>query len=329
MKRVFKLNASQEGRKAFCLRPSFVDALIENKLNLVVIDSKENQMLLDPLYLAVSGTKITTKESDYPLVEYTFYPNQMEIEMDMFNRLYYELVKDDWLTELEIRWLNKVHWTWFNTIGHILCSDEFLKNITYANNRRDKVTVYPKQDDVFKVFEQPINQINVVILGQDPYPGTAKNGKPYATGYAFANPMDVEKASSLQIIEDTLKREFNYPTDKYLQNDLGHWKEQGILLLNAALTVEKGKIGSHADYWKTFIQEVLTELDKTVPGGIVFVFMGKIAGSFSSCIYNNPSIVTSHPNSAAYGNGIWNTNVFQNINQELRNLRKQSIKWVL
>jgi uracil-DNA glycosylase len=125
----------------------------------------------------------------------------------------------------------------------------------------------------------------VVILGQDPY----HDGS--ATGLAFANSGDGPRISpslawikkALEHDYDTLCLDFDY--------GLTSWAKQGVLLLNTALTVEKGKAGSHTVLWNTFTKELLTSLTST-KDDIIFVLWGKKAQDYAKFIKGNNKIVT-------------------------------------
>ncbi len=117
---------------------------------------------------------------------------------------------------------------------------EILPNILY----------YPAKENIFRVFKMPLEDIKVVILGQDPYYGVGQ-----ANGLCFAVNSDVPIPPSLKIIFDEIRRESN--NDPFTERDLEHWEEQGVFLLNTALTVESGNPGSHLEYWSHFIKNVV------------------------------------------------------------------------
>jgi uracil-DNA glycosylase len=115
-------------------------------------------------------------------------------------------------------------------------------------------TFYPEKKDIFKVFSMPLEDIKVVILGQDPYP---KSGQ--AIGLAFAVDALCPMPASLKIIHKEVFKETN---DLKLDNEtswktLNHWTNQGVFLLNTALTVKAGEAGSHVKYWQWFTREII------------------------------------------------------------------------
>lgn len=148
---------------------------------------------------------------------------------------------------------------------------------------------YPERHLIFKVFEMPIDQIKVVILGQDPYP----NGQ--AVGLAFAvNMATTKEPASLRIIRGEVDRSENRFYTKrgedYSWKTLQHWVNQGVFLLNTALTVEVGIAGSHLGVWNWFTRSVVNIIsNQTRP---IWLMWGAKAKAFSSFI-NKPLIITT------------------------------------
>lgn len=121
---------------------------------------------------------------------------------------------------------------------------------------------YPANSDIFNVFKMPLDKIKVVILGQDPYP------KGEGIGYAFAVNSDTTIPPSLRIIrneviESKVERQQDL-VDSLEWKTLKHWRQQGIFLLNAALTVEANSSGSHGGHWQWFTKEVINTISNTV-----------------------------------------------------------------
>ena len=157
--------------------------------------------------------------------------------------------------------LDKIHPSWKLIIpvleqkkGDLSKLDEVLQN-----------KYYPQKEDIFNVFSMPLEDIKVVILGQDPYP---KEGQ--AIGYSFAVSEETPKPASLRIIE----QEVGHSIDKTLKS----WREQGVFLLNTALTVEAGNAGSHIKYWEGFMNLVISHISFHNP--CIWVLWGKYAQGF-------------------------------------------------
>ena len=118
------------------------------------------------------------------------------------------------------------------------------------------IQIEPAPTKVFRCFrETDPNNLKVVILGMDPY----SDGS--ATGLAFANPEDKKSISpSLRVIKDSVLSLVSSGETPIFDQTLETWAKQGILLLNSALTVRKGAVGSHLDAWKPFIERLLVSI---------------------------------------------------------------------
>jgi len=197
---------------------------------------------------------------------------------------------------------------------------------------RLEVTVYPSPENRYKALKMAPKDVKVVILGQDPY----HDGS--ATGLAFDNIVDGDKMSpSLRnIITEmvTTWAQDNYVPTMGYDSWLGHLADQGVLLLNTALSVEKGKPNSHSKYWENVISELLQVLNKQ--DDIVYLSWGSFAHEITGSIITNPTAVvikTTHPspfsarkasNSAPAFLG---SGCFEKVNNELVAKGKTSINW--
>ena len=146
---------------------------------------------------------------------------------------------------------------WYPVLQDTIESDYF-KNVK-STLKKDMKTeeLYPKGTDIMKAFNLcPIEDTKVVIIGQDPYhDGTA-------TGLAFANPTRCEVMSpSLRIIKEELETSVGIVVLPFNQN-LEHWAQQGVLLLNTALTVKRGAPGAHIALWDDFTKSFLKSFSK-------------------------------------------------------------------
>lgn len=152
-----------------------------------------------------------------------------------------------------------IHPSWHKYLQPLF-EDEKMKLIKYKI--LTSCNFYPASQDIFKVFSMPLEDIKVVILGQDPYP----NGE--AIGYAFAVNADTKTPASLRIIQkeilSTSKEEGLLGGETGKWKTLKHWVDQGIFLLNTALTVERGNANSHTNYWQWFTKEIIKIISKEV-----------------------------------------------------------------
>lgn len=137
----------------------------------------------------------------------------------------------------------------------------------------------------FRAFSLcPYNSCKAVFLGQDPYPQVG-----VATGVAFANWQETKAVSpSLKILMNAVNASDNFDIS------LTNWAEQGILLLNSALTCIPNQVGSHVEIWKPFITKLIQNISKKRPD-ITFVMFGNQAQYFSQYIKGNQVLMEKHP----------------------------------
>lgn len=180
----------------------------------------------------------------------------------------------------------------------------------------------PPLKNVFKALEEThLDNVRVVIIGQDPYPQLN-----VADGIAFScsNNKKVEKSLGFMFKSIKATVDENYVGDP----DLRCWTSQGVLLLNSALTTTIGKPGTHYLLWQPFIMYLLDVLTRTKKD-IVYVFLGKKAQELVDLIPDsNHKIMVSHPASAAYNGTVWECNdMWNEINNYLDERGQQRISW--
>ena len=184
----------------------------------------------------------------------------------------------------------------------------------------------PKFKDIFNGFKYcPYDKLKVVIVGQDPYPQLG-----VADGIAFSCSKKGKAEKSLQyILKETIGDYTNTGRVMYTPEecDLRRWSSQGVLLLNTALTVEVNKIGSHYHLWKSFIEYLFEGLNRCCPNTI-YILMGRKSQDWATHLGNSKLLKCSHPASAAYSGGTWDSNdVFEKANEELIKQDKACINW--
>ena len=154
--------------------------------------------------------------------------------------------------------------------------------IELTQNVMPNQITYPFKEDIFKVFNMPLQDIKVVILGQDPYPY-----KNVPTGKAFAVKEDCYMPSSLKYIQKEIVRSLYEEDDLLINNSwktLEHLSDQGVFLYNTALTVKSSTPGSHAKYWRNFTDKVIKTISIESP--CIWLLWGKHAKSFIPKIKN-------------------------------------------
>lgn len=215
--------------------------------------------------------------------------------------------------------INQLGEEWCFELENEFKKSYMLKLQKYVYTCRTKGIVYPESSNVFKAFRlTPINKVRVIWLGQDPYP----NG--YADGLAFSSAIGWECPASLSYILRAIEAEIYYGLNINLYNrfDLNHLAEQGFLLLNSRLTVNKNNPNSHANIgWELFIKAAIDSLNKRNKK-LIYVLMGSSAKQFQPYINKRDEVVMcEHPAAASYkGTLDWNNNkCFTKINEFLYN----------
>jgi uracil-DNA glycosylase len=194
-----------------------------------------------------------------------------------------------------------------------------------AAERRDHV-VYPPTGKVFTAFEiTPFDQVRVVIVGQDPYPGTG-----FAHGLSFSVPKGVEVPASLRNIYRELETDLpGFKAPKH--GCLVPWAEQGVLLLNTVLTVQAGKPASHRDLgWQQFTGAVLEKLVQK-DSKIVFLLWGRHARDVASDQMRGRHVVleAAHPSPFSASDGFFGCKHFSKANAALVEAGLEPIRWEL
>lgn len=191
-----------------------------------------------------------------------------------------------------------------------------------ATERKTK-TIYPPQEQVFQALESlDFSEVKVVILGQDPY-----HGEFQANGLSFSVHKGVKFPPSLKNIFKELEDDLGI---KNLHNgDLSSWAKQGVLLLNATLTVEASKAGSHQKRgWETFtdvvIERVSTQLEH-----VVFILWGSYAQKKGKMIDREKHLVleTAHPSPLSVYRGFYGSKPFSKSNAYLIEAGRAPIDW--
>lgn len=215
---------------------------------------------------------------------------------------------------------------WGDKLKGFLLSDDFLRILqTLLNEAKDGRRFTPQVRQLFRAFEEcPYNDLKVIMIGQDPYPYPS-----VADGLAFSCSNDGKVQASLRYIfkeiEDTV-----YPLKGYEWNpDLARWSNQGILMLNIALTTTINKVGQHYMLWQPFLAYLFDVLTFSNTG-LVYVFMGKKAQEWMHSIPDtNWKLICSHPASAAHQNQErWDSgDIFNKTSQLVKKHYAYDITW--
>lgn len=201
---------------------------------------------------------------------------------------------------------------------------EYFKELMkFVSQEYKNKTIYPKQSDVFNAFRYTdFDNVKVVILGQDPY-----HGPNQAEGLSFSVSNDVLKPPSLKNIFKELESDLKIPFSEH--NSLKPWAKEGVLLLNAVLTVEEHNPTSHKNHgWETFTDDIIKIINnKKTP--VVFILWGSYARNKKSLITNpiHYVIESPHPSPFSAYSGFFGSKPFSKTNNFLKSKGLKEINW--
>ena len=231
------------------------------------------------------------------------------------------------IEEIKLKLYDKIKDSgWGFKLKSFILSDEFSRILTTLRDQSDEGKKFvPQIKYLFRAFEEcPYDKLKVIMIGQDPYPYVN-----VPDGIAFSCSLKGTPEASLSFmfkeINDTVYKD---PTRVH-NADLARWSNQGMLMLNVALTTTFNKVGEHYELWKPFISFLLDMIvaDKK---SMVYVFLGKKAKEWEDMIPDdNVKIKCNHPAYAAHlKEKSWNSyDMFNKVNESLRELGKDEIVW--
>lgn len=201
----------------------------------------------------------------------------------------------------------------------------FRRLMNRVDAERQQYDVYPSRQDMFSCFAAcPLEDVKVVIIGQDPYHGPGQ-----AHGMSFSVRPGVKLPPSLQNIFKELVDDIGgeMPKNGYLEP----WARQGVLLMNTSWSVRRGQAGSHADYgWMEFSErllEMLNELERP----LVFILWGAHAQKIGAKITNpqHLKITSAHPSPFSVNRGFFGSKPFSRANEFLEKTGQTPVDWTL
>lgn len=211
---------------------------------------------------------------------------------------------------------------WDSILDSEFKKEYFKELIKFLNEENKTKTIFPKSIDLFRALKlTDYDDVNVVILGQDPYHGEGE-----ANGLCFSVNHGIQTPPSLQNIFKELKSDLNIDRS---DTDLSDWACQGILLLNTVLTVEKDKAFSHRGKgWEVFTDKIIEKLNEREEP-IVFVLWGNAARSKKVLLTNKRHMIveSAHPSPLSYSRGFKDSKPFSKVNTLLKSVNKDEIKW--
>ena len=217
----------------------------------------------------------------------------------------------------------KIETSWKEKLAGEFEQGYFKELSQFVREEYARATVYPNPKHVFRAFDEtPFDQVKVVILGQDPYHGAKQ-----AIGLCFAVSPEVKGPPSLQNIFKELESDLGREVDR--DPDLIRWAKQGVLLLNATLTVNAGSPGSHQGKgWEKFTDAVIKRLNDEREH-LVFILWGNYAKQKGAHIDRSKHLVieSAHPSPFSAYNGFFGSKPFSKTNDYLKKHGEPPIEW--
>ena len=217
-----------------------------------------------------------------------------------------------------------MHSSWEEIFNNYPKIDELNNMIKEIDEQRLTKTIYPPKEQVFRVFDLPLKDIKVVILGQDPY-----HNPDQACGLSFSVNDSVPLPKSLINIYKELHDDLGIKPAK--TGNLESWFKQGVFLLNAVLTVEKNSPASHSKMgWENFTDYIIENISEKNEN-VVFVLWGAYARSKNKLIDSSKHkiIESAHPSPLSAYRGFFGSKVFSQINSYLTKNGRETINFEL
>tara|TARA_B100000482_G_C12569445_1_gene283389 strand:+ start:37 stop:705 length:669 start_codon:yes stop_codon:yes gene_type:complete len=221
----------------------------------------------------------------------------------------------------------KIDESWKRLLKSEFNSEYFKKLISFIKEEYSAFRCYPKGSEIFNAFDCcPINKLKVVVIGQDPYHGINQ-----ANGLCFSVNKGISHPPSLINIFKEIEGDLNFKFENS-NGDLSKWANQGVMLLNATLTVREGLAGSHQNKgWEIFTDKVI-EIISNETNNTVFLLWGSFAKQKRKLIdaSKHKILESGHPSPLSANRGYWFGNKhFSKCNEYLDSYGKKKIDWSL
>ena len=219
----------------------------------------------------------------------------------------------------------KIEPSWKGVLKEEFGQDYFKTLTEFVKSEYQHAVIYPAPKNIFRAFDLcPFDKVEVVILGQDPY-----HGPHQANGLCFAVGEGIPLPPSLQNIFKEIESDLGQSL-KNRTGDLERWAKQGVLLLNATLTVRARTAGSHQGKgWEQFTDAVIRELSEKREN-LVFILWGNYAKAKGAHIDRTKHLVieSAHPSPFSAANGFFGSKPFSKTNEYLIEHNKKPIDWL-
>jgi uracil-DNA glycosylase len=213
---------------------------------------------------------------------------------------------------------------WKQLLSSEIASGGFSLLMDMLKNEQMQHKIYPEKDLIFNAFNKvAFENIQVVILGQDPYHGPGQ-----AQGLCFSVADGIKTPPSLANIYKELQSDIGIGMP--LTGNLEPWAKQGVFLLNASLTVREGLPNVHQKHWAPFTDSVIKKISE-LKHGVVFLLWGKFAQKKEQLIDSSKHHIlkAAHPSPFSAHNGFLGCKHFSSTNTILKNQGKKEIQWAL
>ncbi|MBF0747219.1 uracil-DNA glycosylase [Gemella sp. 19428wG2_WT2a] len=214
-----------------------------------------------------------------------------------------------------------MHKSWQEIFKNYPKREEVSRLLDEINEKRKVSTIFPPENQVFRVFNLPLKEIKVLILGQDPYHNDGQ-----ACGLSFSVNDGIALPKSLINIYKELEDDLAI---RRANGNLEDWHRQGVFLLNAVLTVEKNKPASHSKLgWEDFTDYIIKEISDRSES-IVFILWGSFARRKKKFINSKKHYIieSAHPSPLSAYRGFFGSKPFSRANEYLKKIGKSEIKW--
>ena len=213
--------------------------------------------------------------------------------------------------------------SWKEKLRDSFQSESFIRLKKFLKSEKATQILYPAGNKIFSAFNLcPFDRVKIVIIGQDPY-----HGPKQANGLCFSVSDGIKPPPSLQNIFKELKDDLDLEIP--LSGNLEHWAEQGVLMLNATLTVRAKQAGSHQKKgWEEFTDNVIRTLSEEKEN-LIFLLWGRFAQNKAQIIDNEKHYIltAAHPSPFSAHSGFFGCKHFSKTNEILKKLNQKPIKW--
>ncbi len=217
----------------------------------------------------------------------------------------------------------KIEPSWKEVLRDEFAKPYFQTLAAFVKSEYQAQTVYPPGNRIFAAFDHtPFDEVKVVIIGQDPYHGPGQ-----ANGLCFSVADGIPLPPSLKNIYKELNSDLGIPVSQ--NGNLEKWAEQGVLLLNATLTVRASQAGSHQNKgWEQLTDAVIQKLSDKKEG-LVFILWGAYAQKKGNVIDQSKHFIIKsvHPSPLSAHNGFFDSKPFSKTNSYLNSIGKKEIDW--